>query len=138
MAELIDDMPIKLGQLIRVRNVERSKDLKNHRAESIEYVSLQIEDEDSNNERCILFTHIEHTDMESVGLPEVLTEKMVYGRLYPCIIGKRSTFFCKVKHWDGRTRILRISKTQLTKMDKRAKAHPDSCTKKSLLTDMMD
>ena len=129
---LVDNLPVKLGQLIPVENVEH------RRAEFDRYIALHIEDLDSSNERCILFTPLEHTDMESVILPEDITKHMVQGRLYPCTLGNRKTNLVAVTHWDGRSRVLRISATQLAKMDKRASSHPETCPKKSFITDMLD
>ena len=130
---LVDNLPVKLGQLIPVENIEQRS-----RAEFTSYVALHIEDLDSSNERCILFTPLEHTDMESVILPEDITKHMVQGRLYPCTLGNRATNLVAVTHWDGRSRVLRISATQLAKMDKRASSHPETCPKKSFITDMLD
>jgi hypothetical protein len=51
--EIIDkNLKIVLGQLIRVKNLNK----KIH--ENSIYVSLQVEDEDGNNERCLLFSEI--------------------------------------------------------------------------------
>lgn len=129
---LVDNLPVKLGQLIPVENVER------RRAEFDRYIALHIEDLDSSNERCILFTPLEYTDMESVVLPEDITKHMVQGRLYPCTLGTRNTNLVAVTHWDGRSRVLRISATQLAKSERRASKHPESLPKKSFITDLMD
>lgn len=129
----VDNLPVKLGQLIPVENVEQRS-----RAEFDRYIALHIEDLDGSNERCILFTPIEYTDMESVVLPEDITKHIVQGRLYPCTLGNRDTNLVAVTHWDGETRVLRISATQLAKMDKRASSHPETCPKKSFITDMLD
>jgi hypothetical protein len=129
----VDNLPVKLGQLIPVENVEQRS-----RAEFDRYIALHIEDLDSSNERCILFTPLEHTDMESVVLPEDITKHMVQGRLYPCTLGNRDTNLVSVTHWDGRSRVLRISATQLAKAERRASKHPESLPKKSFITDLMD
>lgn len=135
-------LKIKLGQCIRVQNVEKleakGKDKFLRSAEGNDYVAIQIEDEDGKNERCVLLTHIEHTDMETVTLPDAITGKMVFGRLYCVRIAGEYTYFLKVKHWDGRNRILRVSDTQLSRANIRAIKHPKSLTKKGKLTDLMD
>ena len=59
MAEIIDkDTDIKMGNLILVKNTKKKP------TENDEYVSLHVEDEDGENERCLLFTQIEISDME--------------------------------------------------------------------------
>lgn len=135
---LVDNIPVKLGQLIPVANVEQTESPKKLSTESDRYIALHIEDYTGDNERCVLFTLIEYTDMESVVLPEDLLKSMVKGRLYPCTLGNRDTNLVSVTHWDGRTRVLRVSATQLAKAERRASKHPDSLPKKSLITDLMD
>lgn len=143
----IDKITPRLGQFIRVNNAERFDDLKDgftnkvwklkRYSESVFYVSLQVENVDGKGERCLLFTPVEHTDMEFIELDPSLT-KFVMGRLYPAVIGRRPCYLIKTKHWNGSTRILRISKSQLTKADKRALAHPKTVTTKPAIVDMFD
>ena len=135
---LVDNIPVKLGQLIPIYNIEKIESPKKLSTESERYVALHIEDYTGDNERCVLFTYIEHTDMESVVLHEDILKSMVKGRLYPCTLGNRETNLVSVTHWDGRTRVLRISATQLAKAERRASKHPESLPKKSLITDLMD
>lgn len=136
MANRIDDLKVELGTCIRVYNVEKKEDPKKYKSSNAEYLAIQVEDFDGNNERCILMTHIEHTDATSVKLS--FMEEMVAGRLYPTVIGGKELYLCKVKHWDGRVRILRISGSLLKRCDIRGQKHPKSCTKKSWITDLMD
>lgn len=142
MKKKIDDLTPRLGQFIRVNNMEKAAaktgaEKFKYGRESNEYVSLQVEDVDGNGERCLLFTHTEHTDMEFIKLDDSMT-KFVYGRLYPANIARRDCYLIKTKHWDGRVRVLRISKTQLKKADKRALQHPKSITTKPAIIDMFD
>ena len=134
----IDKNKIVLGQCVRVQNVEKKDDSKARRFEADEYIAIQIEDYTGNEEQCILFTHIEHTDMESVELNYSMINNMVAGRLYPVKLDKKDTYLLKVNHWDGRTRVLRMSRVQLLNASYRAAKHPKSCTKKSILTDLFD
>jgi hypothetical protein len=135
---LVDNVPVKLGQLIPVCNIEQAESPKKLSTESDRYIALHIEDYTGDNERCVLFTLIEHSDMEAVVLPEDILKSMVKGRLYPCTLGHRDTNLVSVTHWDGRARVLRISATQLAKAERRASKHPETCPKKSFLTDLMD
>lgn len=129
--EIIDkDLTVELGQLIRVTNL-------NKKAQENEiYVSLQVEDEDGENERCILFTEIETADMEKIG--GSLLESLVCGRIYKCLIGKHTTNIIKVKNYNKETKFFRVSNSQLAKAERRALRNQEDLTKKSLWVDMMD
>ena len=129
--EIIDkDLKVELGQLIRVTNL-------NKRAQENEiYVSLQVEDEDGENERCILFTEIETSDMEKISAS--FLSSLVFGRIYKCIIGRRQTNIVKVKNYTGEIRYFRLSNSQLKKAERRAARNLEDLTKKSVLTDLFD
>ena len=142
MKKKIDDLTPRLGQFIRVNNMEKAAakpgaEKYKYGSESNEYVSLQVEDLDGSGERCILFTYLEHTDMEFIELDDSMA-KFVLGRLYPANIARRDCYLIKTKHWDGRVRILRISKSQLKKADARGRRHPKSITTKPAMIDMFD
>lgn len=138
MSNKIDDLKVELGTCIRVKNVEKQENPKRRAADANEYIAIQIEGYTGDAEECILLTHVEHTDMETVQIPEGLMKHMVFGRLYPVTLGKVKTCLIKVKHWDGRERILRLSDSQYRSAKYRACTHPKSCTKKAWLTDLMD
>lgn len=53
MANVIEQVRVKMGRLIRVWNTEKRK------MENIGYVSVWVEDADGKNERCLLFTENE-------------------------------------------------------------------------------
>ena len=53
MANLIDQVRVKTGRLIRVWNTLKKKN------ENKGYVSVWVEDADGKNERCLLFTEKE-------------------------------------------------------------------------------
>ena len=50
MAEMIDNVEVKLGRAIRVKNLDPQH------GEAEVYVALQVEDLNGKNERCVLFT----------------------------------------------------------------------------------
>ena len=80
MAEIIDkNTDVKMGNLILVKNTQRKP------TENGEYISIHVEDEDGENERCLLFTTIEISDMEKIG-SKFLMENMKNGRLYKFMI----------------------------------------------------
>ena len=129
--EIIDkDLKVELGQLIRVINLNK------HAKENAIYVSLQVEDEDGKNERCLLFTEIETSDMEKISAS--FLSSLVFGRIYKCIIGRRQTNIVKVKNYTGEIRYFRLSNSQLKKAERRAARNLEDLTKKSALTDLFD
>jgi Tol biopolymer transport system component len=73
MAKLLKDVDVKAGRLITVWNTEKKafSNSKDH------YTSVWVEDEDGENERCLLFTkkEIERAEYRALRNPEDLTEK---------------------------------------------------------------
>lgn len=130
-AQQLDTNKIKLGQIIRVANKEKKIQ------ENQNYIAIQIEDENGDNERCILFTEIEFSDLEKITF-NFAFEKMVNGRLYNAIIDKKETFLVKLTNGTGEEKIYRISKTQLNSAEERAKKNPEDLTKKNWFVDLMD
>ena len=59
-AKQIDEFKVVLGQMIKVQN----QDKKNLQCEN--YIAVQVEDEDGENERCLLFTEIQLADMPKI------------------------------------------------------------------------
>lgn len=53
MANVLDQVKVKQGRLIRVQNTERTF------GSSDVYIAVQVEDADGSNERCLLFTEKE-------------------------------------------------------------------------------
>ncbi len=132
MSEIIDkDKQVKMGYMIMVKNTNK-KPLENDK-----YISIQVEDEDGQNERCLLFTEIEISDMEKIS-SLFLMNNMKYGRLYKFNINKNDTNIVKVVSIDGRDIILRISNSQLKSADFRRIRNPEDLTKKGFLTDIVD
>ena len=132
MAEIIDkNTDVKMGNLILVKNTQRKP------TENGEYISIHVEDEDGENERCLLFTTIEISDMEKIG-SKFLMENMKNGRLYKFMIAGSETNLVKVRHRDGRQMIFRISNTQLDKADFRRIKNPEDLTEKGFWEDFKD
>ena len=71
MPELIDNVTVKAGRIIRVKNS------KQHRMASPVYHSVWVEDADGENERCLLFTARELAVAEARAAknPEDIPEK---------------------------------------------------------------
>lgn len=53
MANVLDQVRVKQGRLIRVENTERTF------GSAQVYIAVQVEDADGSNERCLLFTEKE-------------------------------------------------------------------------------
>ena len=128
MASQIDKQKVRLGQMIRVINQNKKKN------QNQLYVSLQVEDENGTNERCLLFTQIQLSDMQKVKMPFDL----VFGRLYKVQIDKRNTYLVKVKNYNDQQMILRLSPYQLDFATNRSLRNPEDLTKKDMLTDLFD
>jgi hypothetical protein len=71
MANLIDQVKVKAGRLIRVWNTLKKKN------ENKGYVSVWVEDANGKNERCLLFTEkeIARAELRASKNVEDLTEK---------------------------------------------------------------
>lgn len=132
MAEIIDkNMKIKMGNMVRVRNTQKKFN------ENDLYVSIQVEDEDGNNERCLLFTEIEISDMEKIKC-QFMSDNMKAGRLYKANINGFDTNLVKVVHRDGREMIFRLSNSQLESADFRSLRNPEDLTVKGFIEDLKD
>ncbi len=71
MANVIDQVKVKAGRLIKVWNTLKKKN------ENIGYVSVWVEDADGTNERCLLFTEkeIQRAELRASKNLEDLTNK---------------------------------------------------------------
>lgn len=133
MAEMIDDVEVKLGRAIRVKNLDPRK------GEAEVYIALQVEDLNGKNERCILFTEHE------LNLCPVLdiTWDLVPGRLYPYADNQYTGYIVKTFTY-SKTRdewyivVRRISTHRLEVADERAMKNPEDLTHKSWLVDWLD
>ena len=131
MAEKIDDFKTVMGQMIMVKNQEKIATAND------KYISIHVEDEDGKNERCLLFTEIEISDMEKISM-EFLKNTMISGRLYKAVIDKKETFLCLVKNRIGQDMILRITPFKLSQAENRSAKNPEDLPKKDFMTDLLD
>lgn len=133
MAELIDNVEVKLGRAIRVKNLDPRN------GETDFYIALQVEDLDGNNERCVLFT--EH-ELELCPVLDI-TWDLVPGRLYPYSDNQYSgyivkTFTYSAKRDEWYVVVRRITAKRLEVADERAMKNPEDLTHKSWLVDWLD
>ena len=133
MAELIDNVEVKLGRAIRVKNLDPRN------GETDFYIALQVEDLDGDNERCVLFT--EH-ELELCPVLDI-TWDLVPGRLYPYSDNQYSgyivkTFTYSAKRDEWYVVVRRITAKRLEVADERAMKNTEDLTHKSWLVDWLD
>lgn len=133
MAQLLDNVDVKLGRAIRVKNLNP----RNREAEV--YIALQVEDVDSSNERCVLFT--EH-ELDLCPVLDVSWD-LVPGRLYPYSDNQYSGYIVKTLTYSSKRDewyivVRRITAKRLEVADERAMKNPEDLTKKSWLVDWLD
>lgn len=131
MAEKIDDFKTVMGQMIMVKNQNKVA------TANEQYVAIHVEDEDGENERCLLFTEIELSDMEKIEM-SLLKKHMVKGRLYSANINQRKVFLCLIKNRIGEEVIFRFSPFEVAHAEKRAAKNPEDLPEKDFITDLMD
>ena len=131
------NMPIVLGNCIRVKNVEQSEGLVSGEPEV--FVCVQVENETGKNEYAILLTEDE---FEKVKANAVMCddENMIAGRIYTRFdkIESKNYYCVKMKDWTNRVFIAMFEIGDWSKCYMQAINHPKSCTRKSLLTDILD
>lgn len=133
MAELIDNVEVKLGRAICVKNLDPRK------GEAKIYIALQVEDLNGKNERCVLFT--EH-ELDLCPVLDI-TWDLVPGRLYPYADNQYTGYIVKTLIY-SKTRdewyvvVRRISTHRLEVADDRAMKNPEDLTHKSWLVDWLD
>ena len=73
MAEQIDDTPVYMGRIVRVKNTLKPK----FSNANTEYYAVFVEDADGSNERCLLFTkhEIQMAEYRSIRNKEDLTKR---------------------------------------------------------------
>ena len=124
MAELIDNVEVKLGRAIRVRNLDP------RHGETEVYVVLQVEDLDGNNERCVLFTERE---LELCPVLDISWD-LVPGRLYPYADNQYEgyivkTFIYSTKRDEWYIVVRRITAKRLSIAEDRAMKNPEDFLK---------
>lgn len=133
MAEMIDNVEVKLGRAIRVKNLDPQH------GEAEVYVALQVEDLNGKNERCVLFT--EH-ELDLCPVLDI-TWDLVPGRLYPYADNQYSGYIVKTFTYSARRDewyvvVRRITAARLQHAEERAEKNPEDLTKKSWIVDWLD
>lgn len=133
MAEMIDNVEVKLGRAIRVKNLDPQH------GEAEVYVALQVENLNGKNERCVLFTEYE---LELCPVLDI-TWDLVPGRLYPYADNQYRGYIVKTFTYSARRDewyvvVRRITVARLLHAEERAEKNPEDLTKKSWLVDWLD
>lgn len=129
MVEIIDkDIKIRNGNLIKVKNTDRNKFSNENR----EYYSCWVEDENGNNERCLLFTEKEINGFSNVSL----NQKFIFGRLYGFEFGKRNGYIIKLNNKEEK--LFFITKKIILCAENRANKNREDLTKKNYFIDLID
>lgn len=132
---LDNDIPVVLGNCIRVENVEKSNLVAPVGDEDV-LVCVQVENENGKDEYCILLTQDE---LDRIPRFEGMDERqMVAGRIYTRFIGDKNYYLVKMKGYDGVVFVGMFDIGFWADCFRRAVTHPKSCTKKSLITDIFD
>jgi hypothetical protein len=129
------DIPVVLGNCIRVENVEKSNGVAPSNDEDV-LVCMQVESENGKDEYCILFTLDEFDRIPRLeGMDE---RQMIAGRIYMKFIGYKNYYLVKMKGYDGIGFVGMFDIGFWADCFKRAITHPNSCTKKGFITDILD
>jgi hypothetical protein len=129
-------MSIVLGAVVRVDNQER-KDYSYGRNQCKKYLAIQVENADSEGERCLLLTDKEYFRFTTRCASTELLPLMVRGRMYKSVLEKSEVMFIRVFE-EHEERCLILPCKYLEKIDKRSQLHKDTVTKKDFITDMLD
>lgn len=130
--KIIDkDLKIKLGQMITVQNQNK----KIHERDT--YIAIQVEDECGTNERCILFTELELSDIRKIQ-SDVINNNLITGRIYSIKINNKQQYIIKLLNRLGQELVVRLTKRLLNVAEQRALRNKEDLTKKGFFTDLID
>ncbi len=133
---LDENMPVVLGNCIRVENVEKSLGEEKNPEEADVFVCVQVESENGNDEYPILMTQQELERLPRVDFMDM--SEMVAGRAYPKFIKDKNYYCVKLLAYDGETFVGAFDIGYWKDCFIRAMSHPRSCTKKKFITDVLD
>ena len=136
MPKILDtNLPVVMGNCIHVLNVEKEQNprLKN---EADVFVCIQVENENGKDEYCILLTQEEYDKLEKATFSDM--KEMVAGRIYTKFINDNNYYCVKMKDSTGDVFVGVFDIGDWSDYFKRALSHPQSCTKKKILTDLFD
>ena len=132
---LDSDIPVVLGNCIRVENVEKRNGVAPVDDDDV-LVCVQVENETGNDEYCILLTQDE---LDRIPRAEGMDEsRMVAGRIYTRFIGDRNYYLVRMKGYDGIGFVGMFEIGFWADCFRRAITHPMSCTRKGFITDILD
>ena len=122
---------VVLGNSIRVSNME-----KQHKLEADVYVCIQVESEDGKSEYPILLTPGEYERLPKTDA--IKKEGMIAGRVYTKFFNYKNYYVVRLMGYDDTEFVAIVDIADWKKYYERALKHPNSCTKKGMLTDLLD
>ncbi len=125
------NMKVVLGNCIRVSNVE-----KKHRLEANVYVCIQVESEDGKEEYPILLTQGEYDNIMKTDTVDM--KGMISGRIYTKFMLFKNFYIIRLRGYDDSEFVAVFDIAAWKKYFERALKHPNSCTKKGIITDILD
>ena len=132
---LDNDMPVVLGNCIRVENVEKRNGVASSDDEDV-FVCVQVENENGQDEYCILLTQDEFDRLPRIeGMDD---SRMIAGRIYAKFIRDKNYYLVKMKGYDGIGFVGIFEIGFWADCFERAITHPMSCTTKGFITDILD
>ena len=136
MPEILDtNIPIVMGNCIHVANCEK-KENTSLAAEADVFICIQIENENGKDEYSILMTQEEFDNLKKGVFPDM--DKMIFGRIYPKFITNKNFYCVKLKENNDNVFVGIFDIGDWAEFYKRAIEHPKSCTRKSMLTNLLD
>lgn len=131
MAELLEDEKVRLGAVIKVKNSEEGA------TQNKVYYAIQVEDQNGNNECCMLLTEKEYNKLSCINPTEKLLKEFTPGRIYPITHGKRNSNWIRLID-DNLEFLVQMSDKLIIHAISRGDKHPKSTTKKSFMEDLLD
>ena len=129
MAKQLDNEKVKMGNLIKVENLDRK-----HNRETYTHYAMKVEDENGDNERWLLFT-----EKQVMGVSKMLSRVSSFlkaGRLYPSVRNGKTSYYVKVANRNNE--VWTVTERLLKTAEDRALRHSEDIPKQSRLADLMD
>lgn len=124
---------IKMGN---VREVENTSPRPNA---SASYLAVWVEDENGDNERCLMFKKLEFGKLPEFAFPKTMDveEDMKTGRLYGLSYGTTVFYVMKVVV-DGKERVVKLTDKKIEIAERLAEMNSEDIPDRGVLNDMLD
>ena len=136
MSKILDtNLPVVMGNCIHVVNVEKELNPRLTNEADV-FICIQVENEEGKDEYCILLTQDEYDKLKKGTFPNM--KDMIPGRIYHKFIVDNNFYCVKLKDPSGEVYVGVFDIGDWSKYFQRALSHPQSCTKKHIITDLFD